>query len=460
MANPFTSAQAPQTMAALPPDLAVEQSKLLRQQQMAELLRKQAMTPDGGTETVGGWAVKKSPLEGVNKIAQALMGGYMQKDADAKQTELGQKSNQQLVDGLQKFQGLMQGTPAETFSLPEGQAGPVGTEPAVPGNKQAALASLLQSGNPALQQLGMQQMLAKQESPFSKVDPKDFTQESVSKFASSQNYADLVPVRKREIAPSGVAYNPYDVKDGAVFNDPNKLINIGPDGAPVINQPLVGAKKDIARSGAANVNNTVSVAGPENQYNKDIGSGLAKEGLAQLDLAKQAPETIRNAQMIKRALPNAITGTGADARLAMQKALETAGLVGAGKAADTQALIAGLGKLTMAGIKTSGLGAGQGFTNTDREFLSSAISGTIDSTPENLRRVADLSERVARANYQKGTVVLNRWKTDPALKGVAQDTVLDQIPDDFSASPAPPSATPNAAAGKRLVYNPATGGFN
>lgn len=457
MANPFTSAQAPQTMAALPPDLAVEQSKLLRQQQMAELLRKQAMTPDGGTETVSGWAVKKSPLEGVNKLAQALMGGYMQKDADAKQTELGQKSNQQLVDGLQKFQGLMQGTPAETFSLPEGQAGPVGTEPAVPGNKQAALASLLQSGNPALQQLGMQQMLAKQESPFGKVDPKDFTRESVAKFATSQNYADLEPVRKREIAPSGVAYNPYDIKDGAVFNDPNKLINIGPDGAPVVNRPLVGVKKEIGRSSAPNVNTTVSVAGPENQYNKDIGAGLAKDSLDVVASAKTAPETIKNARMIVKALDSgAITGTGADAKLSIQRALETAGIVGPGKAASTEELMAGLGKLTLGGIKTSGLGGGNGFTDKDREFLSSAISGTIASTPANLRRVAELSERVATANYNKGKKVIGNWQSNPSLKNIVQDVQLDPLPETLATQ----DSTPPASAGNRLVYNPATGGFN
>lgn len=41
------------------------------------------------------------------------------------------------------------------------------------------------------------------ESQFSKVDPKDYTPESVSAFARTGNYADLVPVRKREAVNTG-----------------------------------------------------------------------------------------------------------------------------------------------------------------------------------------------------------------------------------------------------------------
>lgn len=184
--------------------------------------------------------------------------------------------------------------------------------------------------------------------------------------------------------------------------------------------------KDQKRSGANNT--TVSIAGPENAYNKDIGTGLAKDSLDLVNAAKAAPEVVNNARMIKAALDRgAITGTGADTRLAVQKAAETMGIVQPGKAATTQELMAGLGKLTLSGIKTSGLGGGNGFTDKDREFLNAAISGTITDTPQNLRRVADLSERIATATHQKGSAVVSRWQNDPALKHVVQDTVIDPI---------------------------------
>ena len=83
--NPFTSGMAPAAMAGLAPELVADQAALLRQQQLADLLRKQGMEPMGPTEMVSGWAVKKSPLEGVAKIAQSLGGQYFASQADERQ---------------------------------------------------------------------------------------------------------------------------------------------------------------------------------------------------------------------------------------------------------------------------------------------------------------------------------------------------------------------------------------
>jgi hypothetical protein len=180
----------------------------------------------------------------------------------------------------------------------------------------------------------------------------------------------------------------------------------------------------------AGANNTsVNVAAPENKFNQDIGAGLAKDALALVDVARTAPNAILTAQSIRSALDKgAITGTGADVRLGVQKALETAGLVGQGQAASTQELMASLSKITLNGIKTSGLGGGAGFTDKDKIFLESATSGTIADTPENLRRVANLTEKAARANHQKGAQVLGRWQKNPALAGFAQDISIDDLP--------------------------------
>lgn len=231
------------------------------------------------------------------------------------------------------------------------------------------------------------------------------------------------------------------------------------DGTPEYRAALQRlGQKTTTHQPAANVNNTVSIAGPENKYNQIVGEGLGKAGLDTVEAAKAAPEVVRNARMVRGAIEaGAITGTGAEARLAVQKALETAGLVGPGKAANTQALMAGLGKITLASIKSSGLGAGQGFTNTDREFLQQASSGTIDSTPENLLRVAELSERVATSSYQKGEKVLERWRGDPALRAVAQDTQLDPIPEQAQSGPAMSSLPPAQAHKGRVIRDTTTG---
>ncbi len=290
------------------------------------------------------------------------------------------------------------------------------------------------------------------ELPMNKIDPKDFTPESLARFAQTRNYGDLQRLSELQFVEQGGGFLPVNKFTGQAAaaaipktGDPFKdLLLTGPNGGMVPNQPLIGAKVQVARAGASNINNQVSVAGPENEYNKVIGKGLADAGLALVEAAKIAPEVISNAQSIRKAIAaGAITGTGAEPRLVLQKALETAGLVGEGKAASTQELMSSLGRITFGGIKTSGLGSNNGFTDKDREFLQSAISGTIDATPQNLLRVANLSERVARANYEKGASVLGRWKEDKALGAVAQDTQLDPLP---MAAPKP-----------TLRFNPKTG---
>lgn len=60
-------------------------------------------------------------------------------------------------------------------------------------------------------QMGLQfQTALQKDSQFGKVDPKDYTSESVARFAQSRNYADLVPVRKLEYIDTGSAKIPVD----------------------------------------------------------------------------------------------------------------------------------------------------------------------------------------------------------------------------------------------------------
>jgi len=132
--NSFTSAQAPDLMQAIAPDLATQQMQLARRQQLADMLRQQAFAPDQGTQVINGWAVKKSPWEGVSKMAQALMGGYMQSDVDAKQLALSkalQERRDDILNGNRAGAALSQGavtqpsTPDDTGEMVnQGGVGP------------------------------------------------------------------------------------------------------------------------------------------------------------------------------------------------------------------------------------------------------------------------------------------------------------------------------------------------
>lgn len=125
--NPFTSAKAPASnilQQAIAPDIAAQQNQLLRQQQLAQLLRQQGMEPNGPTEMVSGWAVKKSPMEYLSKLGQALAGQYLDKNATDKQTELG-------ADYAKRLMGLASGEGGS----PGGEGGT--NSSGVPGTAQA-----------------------------------------------------------------------------------------------------------------------------------------------------------------------------------------------------------------------------------------------------------------------------------------------------------------------------------
>ena len=99
--------------------------------------------------------------------------------------------------------------------------------------QQAAIANLQGSIPDALKpyaqafpqevsKLMLGQAFQKPESMFDKVNPKDFTPESVAKFSQSRNYADLMPVEKQTNAPDVVKL--MTARDALPPGHPNRAI--------------------------------------------------------------------------------------------------------------------------------------------------------------------------------------------------------------------------------------------
>lgn len=431
-----------------PTDFNMEQMAVERNRKLAEamMMRGQQSQPAGAM--VSGHYVPQSWTQGLAQALQGPAGMYAANRADEQSKNIATRQRKAYADELTKFGELANGTPAQPEVQGNNPSAFTPGQVAQPGDKRAALAMALGAQNPALQQYGMTQLMPK--TPEWALGER-FNQQTglPEKFMYNKNDPSQMQAIGGQQAVKGTAINGQLVNPatGATIGAevpkqlaPDSVVVKGPDGKLVPNAPVIDAKKSIAKAGSSNVNNTISVAGPENAYNKDVGEGMAKANLALVEAAKGAPEAIRNARAIRATLDNgAITGTGAQTRLAVQKALETAGVIGEGKAATTQELMSNLGKLTLSGVKTSGLGAGNGFTDKDLAFLSSATSGTIEDTPANLRRVADLSERLATAQHKKGSEVVSRWRQDPALKNITRDTVIDPLPGNVGATPAPRS---------------------
>lgn len=198
-------------------DFSIQQQSIDRNRQLAQALLQQGFQPSPVNEMAGQYVVKRSPLEGLVKIGQTALGLYGQQESDRKSQDLAGERQQKLADALKNYQAYSTGTSAEQIFRDDQGVGDNYIKPGTMPNRQAALNELLGSGLPELQQAGLQQMLARPEPVFNKIDPKDYTQESVARFAQTQNYADLAPLRKREIVSAGgtsIAIDPYAVQPG------------------------------------------------------------------------------------------------------------------------------------------------------------------------------------------------------------------------------------------------------
>jgi len=185
--------------------------------------------------------------------------------------------------------------------------------------------------------------------------------------------------------------------------------------------------KEQANLKAPKTNITVPVSmSTEKKYGEQFAGKIAESDTSLMDAAQKAPEIANRAIRIKQILSggNAITGIGADWRLGASKALAAIGGKSSGNAAaDTEVLAAQLAGGTLDQIKSSGLGGGNGFTNTDREFLEKAASGKITMERDSLLRLADLNHRAAVMSADKWN---KRSKQIP--RSAVEGTGLDMTP--------------------------------
>lgn len=258
---------------------------------------------------------------------------------------------------------------------------------------------------------------------YDKIDPSKYTPESLRLAAQTGDYSKLVAVRENKIAPNGQVYNPFQIQPGQAFADPNKPFSIGQNGQFVPNTPYQQYETTKARAGAPQVN-----VNTDKSYFGNVAEGLAKVDVGAIDAGRSAPERIASARRVKEVLAtNPITGTGAEARLGLNRALATAGLIDGTNVANTEVLASTLASQTLDAIKTSGLGSGQGFTDKDRAFLERAKSGNIEMTPQALGILADLNERAAVASIRRANSVIGKLRQSPQAGAMGQ--ALDPIPE-------------------------------
>ena len=143
MAGPFDN---------LPPEVALEQQRLTRQQQLANALMQNNQQPQG--QMVSGRFVAPSIFQNLQPVANMLTGAYLANKSDEKSLALSQALRKRYGDELSQYQNLM--NPKQTEL-----AGPTPTGSLLMSNvpdRQAANLFAATAYNPALQAVGMKNL--------------------------------------------------------------------------------------------------------------------------------------------------------------------------------------------------------------------------------------------------------------------------------------------------------------
>ena len=140
----------------------------------------------------------------------------------------------------------------------------------------------------------------------------------------------------------------------------------------------------------------------EKSFGGELGNQLAKQDAGKFEAATKAPSMLSNINATRDILNsgNVITGAFADEKLNIARVGQALGVAGKSTdemVANTQILFANRAGAVLDSIRASGLGAGQGFSNADRDYLEKAKMGGIKFSPNAMKTQLDIEERVARA---------------------------------------------------------------
>jgi hypothetical protein len=198
---------------------------------------------------------------------------------------------------------------------------------------------------------------------------------------------------------------------------------------------LEGQINAVNEGRATKINMPVSLS-TEKKWGETFGTEVAKQDIDLKKAAEGAPEAAATSNRVLQLLSTGqvFTGTGANVKLQLAKLLRLGGATDNEAIANTEVLISSLADTTLGAIKSSGLGAGQGFTNTDRDFLERAKAGQITYDAKSLRDLANLAYRASKITADKWNKRRSQMPQD-VIKSIGIDTSDIEVPPMFGAKP-------------------------
>lgn len=416
-----------------PTDYAAEQEQIARSRKYAELLQAQSMEAQGPTETVGGWAIRKSPLEGLAKMLKGYSASKMMESADDKQKTLADRIRQQGLADVSSFTGALQGTPARP-EIPANEMDYMGTAaaPAQAPDRSKALAIALQSQNPMVQGAGsaMLSQMLKAQDPYSLREGEKRYGANGEVLAANDKRPEVKTLGPGQslvqVGAQGTATPLMSVAEKApeslrTFTESMKSAGIDP--ASTQGKALMAqfVQKQATHQQPNMQNVTVNT---EKQLFGHMAEGVGKDIATAAQNAKAAVGTLNTVNQIREALDTGkvMAGPGTTARVFLGQVGQVLGV--AGKDATetltkTRSAIQGMAQLELDAAQQM-KGQGQ-ITEAERGIIRRAASGDIDGmTVPELRVLTDTLDKTARFKIKQNAANVARVKANPQSASLAE----------------------------------------
>jgi hypothetical protein len=279
---------------------------------------------------------------------------------------------------------------------------------------------------------------------FGKVDPKDYTPESLREATMTGDYSKLVPVRKMDVV-NNQAVDLYKAPAGTVFDtfDPNKPFNLQ-GGRLAPNLPLQQYEMGKAKAGATNVS-----VNTEKSLLNEVAGGLGKAVTDARSGAQAALGTIGTVNRLADALDSGrvMAGPGSSFRqygLQLGNVLGVSGKDANERMVNTRQAIQSLAQLELDAAQQM-KGQGQ-ITEAERDIIRRAAAGDIEKmTVPELRMLAGTLDKTARGKIRSYNTQVGPLAKNPNAAPLAPFLSVEE--------PAARQGSPDAV----RRYNPATG---
>lgn len=395
-------------------DYDLDRERLLRRRKLVEAMLADSQKGMGETQFApGGFAIRRSPLEGIAKVAQAYRASNQQEELDTQEKELAQKRLTETQGALDEYQRKI--TPraavaAEMYGTefsPEQQE--TSGQPAFAPNqqdKQSAAYGLLAKlgGDPReTAKLVVAQALKGPSSNLAKIDPKDYTPESFAAFLKGGDHSVLRPVRKVDFV-NGQAVDPFTTKPGTRIDQPpteieRELLAAGmvrgsPEWLAAMSQRV---KKQTTHAPAASASVTMV---QEKEEAKTVGKGFGEQYVDIQKGALAANTKLANLDRMQGLLEGVNTGKFTPLGTEVAAGLASMGFKIDPKLGNKQAIEALSNQMALELRNPSG-GAGMpgAMSDQDREFLKKMVAG-LGKDPQANKLIIDGARAMAKRDQE------------------------------------------------------------